>query len=520
MGLRKYNEKRDFTKTSEPEGEVASGTGPLRFVIQKHDATRLHYDFRLEVDGVLKSWAVPKGPSLDPGDKRLAVEVEDHPLSYGGFEGNIPAGEYGGGPVLLWDDGTWEPDGDAATALAKGRLTFTLHGHKLAGRFHLVRLRGDDKKPQWLLMKSKDNHARDGVGVDQLPEASVKSGKSLADIKAGQSDRGSTTPPPDRGVFARAHVDDVAVSGVGGAGGAGDTVAGVHITHPERVLYEVGGRPVRKLDIARYVEAVAPLMLPHVRGRPLAVVRCPEGSAGPCFFQKHVMRGMPAGIHSLPVDEEKGKAETLTVHDVSGLVGLVQMGALEFHCWGSAPDEPERPDRIVIDLDPHEGLSFARVVDAARDVRERLARDGLRSWVKTTGGKGLHVVAPLTGSASWDEVKKYTHGLAVDMERDHPDCYTANLKKTARVGRVFIDYLRNGRGATAIAPYSMRNNAGATVSVPVAWEEIDEIRGDQWSVLTLHERIAKGPDPWRPYFATHQPVPSTSRTTSRAHAQP
>jgi bifunctional non-homologous end joining protein LigD len=272
MTLRKYREKRHFDKTAEPAGPdkadvaVDVAAGAPRFVVQKHDARRLHYDFRLEIDGVLKSWAIPRGPSLDPKHRRLAIEVEDHPLEYGAFEGTIPEGEYGAGPVMLWDRGTFVVDGDALAAWHAGRMSFTLQGEKLRGRFRLVRMprRENDKHNAWLLMHGRDEHVVDAGDVDHLPDTSVKSGRTLAQIEAAQGATVWTAKTETKPA-------------------AEDVVAGVRITHGDRKVFRES--ELTKRDVARYLEVTAPLLLPHVRRRPLSVVRCPQGAAGACCFQ-------------------------------------------------------------------------------------------------------------------------------------------------------------------------------------------------------------------------------------------
>lgn len=290
-----------------------------------------------------------------------------------------------------------------------------------------------------------------------------------------------------------------------------DVVAGVRISSPGRVVYpRVGahGADITKVDLARYVEAVAPLMLPHVAGRPLAVVRCPDGVRGPGFYQKHKTPGMPRSVGSIDISEEDGDPKSqLMVEDAEGLVALVQMGALEIHPWGVATHAPDQPDRLIFDLDPAEDRSWADVAGAAREVRQRLVAAGLVSFPKTTGGKGLHVVAPLDGTTPWSEVRTFARDLAATIAAESPRTYTTSMRKGARTGRVFIDHLRNARGSTAIAPWSMRRREGAPVAVPVAWEELDDIRGDSWSVLTLLERVRSAPDPWPGYFTLRQVLP-------------
>ncbi|HEY1101451.1 MAG TPA: non-homologous end-joining DNA ligase [Myxococcota bacterium] len=501
--LRKYRAKRDFTKTAEPSGTTtpkkatrAQTPQAPRFLVQKHDASRLHYDFRLEIDGVLKSWAVPKGPSLDPKDKRLAVEVEDHPLDYGHFEGTIPHGEYGGGTVLMWDQGSFVVDdthGDALTQWQKGRLAFDLQGERLRGRFHLVRVpkRGNERQQGWLLMKAADDDAVAGGDVDHLPATSVQSGRSLQQIASDDdatwhSDRAKKQSTTAKKTTAKKTT----------AKKSARSSTTIEITNRDRRIFG-DDCAVTKGVLARYVEVMAPLLLPFIAGRPLSVVRCPEGIAGQCFFQKHAMKGMPEGIDVIAIDDE----QWLMVDDAAGLVGLVQMGGIELHPWGVLPQAPEQPDRIIMDVDPADDLPWTMVFDAANELRERLAALGLISFVKSTGGKGLHVCAPLDGRASWDEVKAAARGIADDMERDAPTVFTANPRKAQRVDKIFVDYLRNGRGATAIAPYSPRARPDAPVSVPLSWKELST--PPTWTVLTVHERVQQK-DPWATWFELEQ----------------
>ncbi|HYF56120.1 MAG TPA: DNA ligase D [Salinarimonas sp.] len=826
--LRAYREKRAFERTPEPRARVharAKSAAGHRFVVQKHAARRLHYDLRLELDGVLKSWAVTRGPSLVPGDKRLAVHTEDHPIDYLDFEGVIPAGEYGGGTMIVWDQGRWIPEGDPRQAYAKGRLTFALEGERLRGRWHLVRTRSKDKKEQWLLLKSDDEHARAPGGPDIIEEhqASVLSGRSnddlarggevradhadraratrsrrappkgtrkallptfvepclaklvdtaptgtdwlheikfdgyrvqaridgdhvtlltrkgldwtdrfgpvadamrelglgsglldgelvveddngissfstlQADLKAGRTDRlvyyafdllyldGADLRPlplrerkrmlehalddlPAGGVirlsehleedgeamirhacrlglegivskragnrYSSGRVDDwrktkcvqrqefvvagfapsstsrkaigslvlgahragrlVHVGRVGtgftGATAAAlwadlagrslpappfpddlpteaargvrwarpelvaevefrgwtadgllrhasfkglrddkdprevvietdvapspttrrDDHAGVTLTNPDRVLWPDQG--LTKAGLAAYYAEIADWILPHVVGRPLALVRCPSGTEKECFFAKHPWAGLNEAVERVTI----GADAALAIRDLAGLIALVQAGTLEIHPWGASLPDFERPDRIVMDLDPAEDVGFAAVVSGAIELRERLAAAGLESFVRTTGGKGLHVVAPLTPKASWEEVKAFTAEMAEAMERDSPSRYTRTLAKSARKGRIFVDYLRNGRGATAVATYSTRARPGAPVAVPLTWEELTPaLRPGHFTVANLPTRLRHiGDDPWAGLITMKQTLPK--RRTGRA----
>lgn len=548
MGLTEYRRKRNFRATAEPRGDQATprvrGKRPasptqLAFVIQKHAASHLHYDFRLEHDGVLKSWAVPKGPDLDPAEKRLAMQVEDHPLEYGGFEGTIPKGQYGGGTVMLWDRGTWEPVGDAAQGLRDGALKFVLHGQKLQGKWMIVRRggkKGDPGERHWFLFKERDEFANPGEKITESQPLSVATRRDLDEI-AQQSDRvwnsnredgdsrGSTTTTrkhsqvkparpaqSSRGKRAPATAPASRATHLAKKGGSQFAeVLGVRLSHPERVLYPENG--ITKLALANYYEQVADWMLPHVSNRPLALVRCPGGRSKPCFFQKHP--GERATAHLLKVNiAEKGKAEYhLALRDAAGLMELVQMGVLEIHVWDSQTKNLEKPDRLIFDLDPDPAVEWGGVVTAAREIRLLLEELGLVSFLKTTGGKGLHLVVPVQPRTDWDDAKSFCHALADFVVQAAPDRYIATMSKAARKGKIFIDYLRNARGATAVAPYSTRARPGATVSVPLAWEELTpRLRPDQFTVASVPARLAKlKKDPWADLSKTKQTITKAMR---------
>jgi bifunctional non-homologous end joining protein LigD len=282
--------------------------------------------------------------------------------------------------------------------------------------------------------------------------------------------------------------------------------AGIRLTHPSRVLFP--GHGLSKADLAAYYEAVAERMLPHISGRPLSLVRCPAGSGKKCFFQKHDTGGFPEAMRHTPIAEATGKIENyFYLNDLSGLIAGVQMGVLEFHVWGVRLDSIEKPDRLVFDLDPDVGLDFASVRRAAIDVRDRLAALGLVSFAMLTGGKGIHVVAPLLRRLAWPDVKAFAKGFAATLAADESDRYVANMAKAKRKGLIFVDYLRNERGATAIAPYSTRARDGAPVAAPIAWEELDAIgSANAFSVRSMAERAASRSDPWDGYFEIRQSI--------------
>lgn len=766
--LEEYNAKRRFAETPEPEGQ-AGAPGGLSFVVQKHEATRLHWDFRLEWGGVLLSWAVTKGPSADPSEKRLAVRTEDHPLDYGGFEGVIPAGNYGAGTVMLWDRGTWEPLHDVDEGLAAGKLHFLLHGARMRGGWALVRMRGraGETRENWLLVKERDGEAEEDA--DRLVRehvTSVESGAGMEGIAAGlagpgrTAKRGRTNPAfiepqlatlalqvpegpkwwhevkldgyrgqisigrdgvrvfsrsgadwtdkfapvvpaaealpcdsalidgevlaesgdfsalqkalkvrgalvfyafdllaldgrdltgqplakrraalerlcgdlPERGVlrlspvmrdgralwrqvcaaggegivskqgekpsrrgrgtewikvkcgrraefvllgwqpseragrpFASVHLGSVeggrivyrgkvgtgfddadfaelvplfarlavdrppeGVEPVKGARwlrpelvaevrfaeytaegrvrhgvylgiredkpamsvaaeGAPEAavVAGVPISSPGRVVWPDCG--ITKLDLARYLEAVGERMLEDLAERPLAFVRHPDGVAGKGFFQKHKGEGWPDAIREFR--DAEGEAR-MFLRDVAGIVAAAQMGVVEFHIHGARRDRLDRPDRLVFDLDPDEAVGWAEVVAAARDLRDVLATLGLPSSALVTGGKGVHVVVPLLRRADQEAVTGFARDLAGALAAREPERFVATMSKAKRKGRIFIDWLRNQRGATAICPFSPRARDGATVAVPVGWDELARLKAGAFGFDGARARAA------------------------------
>ncbi|WP_374295235.1 DNA ligase D [Sphingomonas sp.] len=794
-----YNAKRDFTKTAEPAGTLAPGHGN-GFIVQKHDATRLHWDFRLEVDGVLKSWAVTRGPSLDPDEKRLAVRTEDHPLSYATFEGTIPAGEYGGGTVMLWDRGTWAPiKGKSAADIDKGHLHFVLDGERMKGEWLLIRLkpRGREKRENWLLRKIADGFAG---GTDMLTEdalTSIATGRTMAEIAENKpAGRKAAASPkaPGRGKAKKMALPDfrspalctlvdhvppgnawvhemkydgyralIAVAGgtarvftrngldwtdkfsgiaeaaaalpvtsalidgeivafkhgrpdfstlkdaIGSGGamtlfafdlieqdgedltalplvqrkarlqplvtgsddrllyaehivGAGEQLfaslcgegmegvvskradspypngrsndwlkikclhrqefviigwlpsdkrrgfrsllLGVHrdgelryagkvgtgftqdamtglrteldarpadaapvkapramtrgarwvkpelvaeiaftemtpdgllrhpsflglrgdkpaedvvieepaplpdtprpdtpqpttvtITHPDRVIFPDSKRT--KGDLAAYCRAIAPIMLPWTANRPVSLVRCPQGRARACFFQKHDAGSFGEQVHHVDVTEKDGSVEPyLYLTDADGLAACVQMGSIEFHGWGSSVATLEQPDRMIFDLDPDEGLDFADTKKAAEHLKNQLAELGLTSFPLLSGGKGVHVVVPLTPQAKWPAVKDFADRFARALAQAEPDRFVAVATKAKRKGRIFIDWLRNQRGATAILPYSARARAGAPVAAPVSWTELRDIdTAARWTIADAAELLARANGP-------------------------
>jgi bifunctional non-homologous end joining protein LigD len=838
-----YAGKRDFARTPEPAPQPAAGTGPGgAFVVQKHAARRLHYDLRLELDGVLKSWAVTRGPSLTLGEKRLAVRTEDHPIAYLEFEGNIPPGEYGGGSMIVWDRGGWRPEGDPHKGLKKGHLAFALDGARLKGHWHLVRMRprAGEKSEPWLLMKAEDEFARQpgateitdeettsqisgrtnqelaaagDVRADHKARAAVtagaaaaaaKKGRKLAlpdvgrirgarkgllptflapslaapcdkppsgakwiheikhdgyrmqaridghavrlltrkaldwterfrsvadalaalglgsawidgeivvqdtagftslnslqgDLQAGRQDRfryfvfdllycegfdltGATlierkalleqivaAGAPASAIRINEHLEidgptmlqhscrlglegiiskrkdlpyrpgrgehwlkakcrtaeefvilgfipstsashsigalllghhlggTLTYAGRVGTGWSADqagslygtltkikahrsvlkkplpagaekgvvwaeprlvcavefrdwthdglirqssfkglredkapeeiTLAapakpakrtresekvGAPLTHPDRILWAEPG--VTKQGLADFYADIADWVLPHVTGRVLSLLRAPSGTGAKSFFAKHPWAGLSGAVQHVDIGE---KAPMLAIADLAGLMSFVQAGVVEIHPWGSRSDRLEQPDRLIFDLDPGEDTPWLAVIEGASAVRERLGTFGLQSFVKTSGGKGLHVVVPAEpvagqpAGAGWDQVKAFTASVAAAMAREQPDRYVVSSSKRARRGRIFIDTLRNKRGSTAVAAYSTRALPQASVSTPLAWEELSEgLRSDHFTVDNLRHRLGYlRRDPWQDFFKIRQRVP-------------
>lgn len=517
MALEKYRAMRDFAKTAEPSGGRPS-KGGNRFVIQKHAARRLHYDFRLELDGVLLSWAVPKGPSMKPGDRRLAVHVEDHPIDYADFEGIIPQGQYGGGTVVVWDRGTWQPDGDAHAAMKKGKLTFTLAGDKLRGRFHLVKT-----AKSWLLFKGRDDDAVDTGDITEDRPESVITGRTVEEV-ARDADRVWQSNRSEKPTVAQQRAARFASK----AGAAAPTsiaratpahihqlVAGLplgfKLTNLDKVLYPEQG--LTKGELIAYLAVISEHMLPHVANRPLTIVRCPDGRTKPCFFQKHVLAGSPSSIHPLPLDEADGEPEHyMTVDDMPGLVALAQLGTLEIHTWGAHADQLEKPDLMVFDLDPGDGVTWDETALAAFQLRRRLDDLGFTSFVKTTGGKGLHVAAPIKRGPSWREFKEFTWLVVEGMRRDAPDRFLTVMTKSRRRGKIFLDYLRNGRNATFIAPYSPRARENATVATPITWEELAEgVDPKRFTTISVPRRLSQLADPWADMMKSARAITAAAR---------
>ncbi len=503
MDLEAYWEKRHFDATPEPRGEVEEAGRQLLFVVQMHDASHLHFDFRLEMGGVLKSWAVPKGPSLNPAEKRLAVEVEDHPKAYGRFEGVIPEPQYGAGTVLLWDRGHWLPDGEPLEAYRKGHIRFSLVGERLKGKWSLLRMHeSSGKRANWLLVKTRDRYTSSLPLADKESATSVVSGLTLREmaarvgrVKHHVQEESGVNPEPDEDMKAQGSV----------------LIAGVLLSHPARMVYPDDG--YSKLAVARYYDDMAGRMLSSLSRRPLSILRCPDGISKTCFFQKHMAGAMPDFLKTVLVQESDKKACYMLANDSRSMLGLVQMGVIEFHTWGARRDRLDRPDCMIFDLDPGPGVLWSDVCQGAQLIRALLHELELPAYLKTSGGKGLHIEVPLLRVHEWQEVKDFSHRVALHMQDEWPALFVASMSKEKRKFRIFVDYLRNTRGATTVAAYSLRARVGAPIATPLYWEELADVpSASAFTLRNIHDRLTRlRQEPWGDYEVVRTRIRKAAR---------
>jgi len=508
-----YRRKRDFTVTSEPSGE-GSGTPPAagsRFVVQRHRARRLHYDLRLEAAGVLLSWAVPKGPTLDPDVQRMAVHVEDHPLDYFDFEGVIPAGEYGGGDVIVWDWGTWDLAGsdDALEAVAGGNLHFDLRGEKLSGRFALVRRGAQRGREQWLLIHKHDASAVEGWNAEDHPK-SVKSGRTNDEVKAAPAATWMSNAlwvgPTDDELEA---LDELPKSG-------GDWNLGEHtlaITNLDKVLIPVDGkrRAVTKRDLIRHYACMAPAMLPYVHDRPINLHRFPDGIDKRGFWHKARPDHAPDFVGRWRnADADPGETEFYAVLDnPAALAWAANFGAVELHPWTSTVDHPDRPTWALIDIDPGTSTTFDDVVLLTRLHHTALEQLGVSGCAKVTGSHGIQIWIPITGHYTFDDTRAWVETLSRLVGASVPELVSWEWTKSKRQGRARLDYTQNAVNKTLVAPFSVRARRGAPVSVPVSWDELDDesLRPDRWDIDNIAERLREHGDPLAPLVGQQQRLP-------------
>ena len=449
--LQEYNKKRNFNKTKEPIGKSSKKAKKLRFCVQHHIARKDHYDLRLEWNGVLKSWAVPKGPSYNDKDKRLAIMVEDHPTTYRNFEGTIPKGEYGGGTVMLWDRGYWEPVKGYKPNFKEGPIKFILKGKRLKGLWTLVKLKDDNN---WLLIKDEDEyHLYDNINEFNT---SIKTGRTMDEITGN--------------------------------------IKNIEITNPNKVIYK--NPKVTKMDIVNYYKAVSKRMLPLIENRLISTIRYPNGSNGDKFYKKHFLN-----IHGFLgkkkiVNKEEKQNDYYFIKDINGLISEVQMNSYEFHIWGCKQNDLRHADMLVFDLDPDEKLSLKKLRDGVKDLKSILDEYHLESFLKTSGGKGYHVVVLLNAKVTWKNARIITKNIAKLMEATYPDKYTSNMKKENRKNKIFIDWQRNIKASTSVAPYSLRIRKKLTVSMPISWNELNKIKPDEITIEEAIKRL-KRKDPWQ-----------------------
>jgi bifunctional non-homologous end joining protein LigD len=513
--LEVYRRKRDFTRTLEPAGVMDGGPTGTRFVVQRHRASRLHYDLRFEIDGVLVSWAVPKGPTLDPQARRLAMHVEDHPIEYLHFEGVIPAREYGGGDVIVWDTGTWEPvkTDDPRAAVEAGELHAEMHGEKLRGRLVLVR-RGGSDDDSWMLLHKRDEYAIDGWDPEDHPR-SVLSGRTNEEVEADPHQLWrSDAPAAEANVsllpepLPNEAIDELEALGQKGTW----EVFGRHlkVTNLDKVLFP-GDPPVTKRELLAYSARIAPVALPYLEDRPLNLHRYPDGADQQGFWHKQRPSHAPEWLGSWDNPEaDQGETTTYAVpNEPAAIVWAANFGALEWHPWTSRAVSPHEPTYALVDLDPGEHTSWDELLVLARLHRTALDHLGVTARAKVTGRRGIQIWVPIVSGYSFDDTRAWVEQLSRTVGKVVPELVSWKWEKKAREGLARLDYTQNAINKTLVAPYSPRPAPGAPVSVPITWDELDDpdLRPDRWTIRTVHDRLAGKGDPFRALLGTAQKLP-------------
>jgi bifunctional non-homologous end joining protein LigD len=525
--LAPYRRKRDFARTPEPAGQPAAGespTGARRFVVQRHRARRLHYDLRFEIDGVLVSWAVPKGPTLDPAVKRIAVHVEDHPIEYLHFEGVIPHGEYGGGDVIVWDYGTWEPHAtdDPAASVAAGELHADVHGEKLHGRLVLVRRGQEDRsgQQQWLLLHKRDRYAVPGWDPEDHPRSAL-SGRTNDEVKADPERMWrSDLPPSQASVQLRAPVvagpspDTLASLGDLGNNGTWEVFGRrLRLTNLDKVLFPARKRekPVTKREFISYAAKIAPVALPYLAGRPLNMHRYPDGADSPGFWHKQLPDHAPDWVPRWH-NPDAGPRETstyLVAGEPAALVWAANFGALEWHAWTSRAEHPRRPTYALVDIDPGTATTWEDVLVLARLHRTAFEHLGVVAQPKLTGRRGIQIWIPVTPGPGFDETRGWVEQLSRTVGAVVPGMVSWKWDVAGRGGHARLDYTQNAINKTLVAPYSPRACPGATVSAPIDWDELDDpsLRPDGVTIRSVFERLERRGDPFRSVLSSQQDLP-------------
>jgi bifunctional non-homologous end joining protein LigD len=532
--LATYQAKRDFGRTPEPAGATKPSPGaqtaeagqagqPLRFVVQRHRARRRHYDLRFEMDGVLASWAVPNGPTLDPKARRLAVHVEDHPIEYIDFEGVIPHGEYGGGDVIVWDSGTWEPyeTDDPVEAVSGGELHAEVRGQKLKGKFVLVQTgRGRDEENQWLLIHKDDDYAVKGWDAEDYPR-SVLTGRTNDEVKADpdrmwRSDlpadqasvqlRPRPVPPPTEDEIRS--LDDLGQQGTWQVFGRS-----LRLTNLDKELFPGRNREpaVTKRELIRYSAQIAPVVLPYLAGRALNMNRFPGGASKPGFWNKQLPDHAPAWLPRWQDPDAKPGRTTmyLVIDEPAALIWAANYGALEWHAWTSRTAEPDSPTYALIDIDPGSATSWEDVLVLARLHRTALEHLRVSAQPKVTGRRGIQIWIPVTGGLTYRDTRIWVEQLSKTVGAVVPDLISWKWDVSERSGRARLDYTQNVSNKTLVAPYSPRAAAGAPVSAPITWDELDDpaLRPDGFTIRTILDRVVKQGDLFRSVQGPGQELP-------------
>jgi DNA ligase D-like protein (predicted polymerase)/DNA ligase D-like protein (predicted 3'-phosphoesterase) len=533
MGLESYRKKRNFKRTPEPRGRVVKANR-RRFVVQEHHASRLHFDFRLEVEGVLKSWSVPKGPTLDPQEKRLAVATEDHPVDYLKFEGHIEEGNYGAGEMRIWDAGTYEivpdnkdsKDRGPAAAFRKGKLSFILKGDKLRGEFNLIRMKNRDR--QWLLIKGKDEFSEPGWKLETILPSEDRDLKPASQKREQRSDKrdgkktlsrrkkksvSSEAAIGERPISAAQFFRARRLSGDANVKVKNDILA---LTNLDKVYWPENC--YTKGDLIKYYYEISPHLLPHLQDRPLILKRFPDGITKGFFYQ-HDIDDASEYIRTSRIKVTEGhRVDYIIGGTLANLLYTANLGAIEQHPWHSRIHNLDHPDWIVFDLDPEEGVRYRTICEVALGVKEALEQLSLACYAKTSGSRGMHIYVPIKAEYDYRQVAGFAEQVAEMVAGKQPEIATTerSLKKR-RSGQVYVDHLQNNRGKSIVAPYSVRPREGATVSTPLDWSEVErkKITPQDFTIKNIVKRIERKGDLFASVLSDRQSLGETIRRLSR-----